>query len=234
MPGKTIAYARKTGVGLVRMNNEDNQFVDAGKTLFCAADGMGGGQEGETASRIVCEEIEKVDIRGDFVERLERVELAIAKADIRIRDIARVSGYDQMGSTASVLVVDHEYPSRAAIHYIGDTRVYRVREATLEQLTRDHTVAGGGDRSNPMAHMLTRAIGTGPFKPGDWKVVDVKHGDKIVICSDGLHDVITDHLLSDIMNATDDVEEISDLLERYILHLGAPDNYTYFVLKIGG
>lgn len=233
MPGKRIKFASKTGVGLVRMNNEDNYCSDALKTLFCVADGMGGGEEGETASRIVCEEVGKVDIQGDFIERLERLELAIAKADIRIRDIARVSGYNQMGSTASALVIDHENPSRAAIHYLGDTRVYRVRDTILEQLSRDHTVAGGGDRSNPLAHMLTRAIGTGPFKAGDWKVVDLKVGDKLVICSDGLHDVVTDHLLSDILNATDDVEEISDLLERYILHLGAPDNYTYFVIRVG-
>lgn len=95
-----FAYVTANEKGLVRKDNEDTAFVDEAKTVFCVADGMGGGSEGATASRIVCEEVEKAVANApNLVERMRSVVTAIDAANRRIQSYAEERGFKTMGST---------------------------------------------------------------------------------------------------------------------------------------
>ena len=233
--------------GLVRKDNQDSVFVDGAKSVFCVADGMGGGSEGATASRFVCEEIAKVADRGMFSERLKAAAAAIAAANDRIRAYAGERDFKQMGSTMAVLLLDSSDNRRAAICHVGDSRIYRIRRRRADLLTNDHTVGGQlGDltkgvlsagfksRTNPLAHVLTRAIGAADKVEGDWKKIDVANGDRFLICSDGVHDVVSDARIGSILSGPDDLAAASRHLTDEIVRGGAPDNFSYVMIEFGG
>lgn len=232
--------------GAVRKENEDHVFVDGANTLFCVADGMGGGSEGARASEIVCEELAKV-ASGDFAARIESVDAAIAAANARILRYAREKGFKQMGSTVALLAVDPADVCRAAICHVGDSRVYRVRGGTAELLTADHTIGGQlsafakgrqadelKNRANPLAHVLTRAIGVEPKVSADWRKIDVRDGDLFLVCSDGVHDVISDAQVGEILSAALDLDAAVKALSAQVVACGAPDNYSFVIVRFGG
>lgn len=231
--------------GLVRKDNQDHLFVDGAKTLFCVADGMGGGSDGALASEIVCAEIAKVGAVG-FTERMRAVDAAIAAANGRILDHVREKGLKQMGSTVAVLLLDPEDARRAAICHVGDSRIYRVRGGIAELLTHDHTIGGQlselakgkqssdfRSRANPLAHVLTRAIGVGPEVAGDWRRLDLAEDDAFLVCSDGVHDVISDSQVGEFLSLSKSPEEAADVLSKQIVKCGAPDNYSFVLIRIG-
>ena len=233
--------------GLVRKDNQDSVFVDRAKTVFCVADGMGGGSEGATASRFVCEEIEKLVAAKTLAARMEAVEAAVVAANERIRAYAREREFKQMGSTVAVLLLDPSDSRRAAICHIGDSRIYRIRRRKAELLTHDHTIGGQlGDltkgvlsagfrsRTNPLAHVLTRAIGGADKIEGDWKKIDVADGDRFLICSDGVHDVVSDERIGTLLSQTYDIGTAATRLKDAVIGNGAPDNYTYVIAEMGG
>ena len=233
--------------GLVRKDNQDSVFVDGAKTVFCVADGMGGGSEGATASRFVCEEIGKAVAAKTLAERMEAVEAAVVAANDRIRAYAKERDFKQMGSTVAVLLVDPSDVRRAAICHIGDSRIYRVRRGSAELLTHDHTIGGQlsafatGDqaaglksRANPLAHILTRAIGAAGKVEGEWRKIDLADGDRYLVCSDGVHDVVSDSLVGEILTVERGLKSASKRLGEVIVRNGAPDNYTYVIIETGG
>ena len=233
--------------GAVRKDNQDTVFVDGAKTVFCVADGMGGGAEGATASRFVCEEIGKTFTAKTLAERMEAVEAAVTAANDRIRAYAKERDFKQMGSTVAVLLVDPSGSRRAAICHIGDSRIYRIRSRKAELLTHDHTIGGQlGDltkgvlsagfrsRTNPLAHVLTRAIGGADKIEGDWKKIDVADGDRFLICSDGVHDVVSDERIGTLLSQTYDIGIAAPRLKDAVIGNGAPDNYTYVIAEMGG
>ena len=233
--------------GAVRKDNQDSVFVDKAKTVFCVADGMGGGSEGATASRFVCEEIEKAGTAKTLAERMEAVEAAVAAANDRIRAYAKERDFKQMGSTAAVLLADPSDVRRAAICHVGDSRIYRIRRRMAEPLTHDHTIGGQlGDltngitaagfksRTNPLSHVLTRAIGAADKVEGDWKKINVADGDRFLVCSDGVHDVVSDEKIGSILSEPDDLAEASRHLTDEIVRNGAPDNFSYVMIAFGG
>ena len=233
--------------GLVRKDNQDTVFVDRAKTVFCVADGMGGGSEGATASRFVCEEIGKAVAAKTLAERMEAVESAIVAANDRICAYAKERNFKQMGSTVAVLLVDPSDVRRAAICHVGDSRIYRIRRRTAALLTHDHTIGGQlGDmtkgvlaagfksRTNPLAHVLTRAIGAADKVEGDWKKIDVEDGDRFLICSDGVHDVVSDARIGVILSCPGGLKESSRRLADEVVRHGAPDNFSYVMVEFGG
>ena len=246
--GPKVACVTASETGLVRKDNQDSLFVDAARTVFCVADGMGGGSEGATASRFVCEEVEKaVASATDFAARARAVDAAIGAANARILAYAEEKRFRQMGSTLAVLLIDPEDGRRAAICHIGDSRVYRVRRGSAELLTHDHTVGGQlGDmskgvlaagfksRTNPLAHVLTRAIGATDRVEGDWKEVDVADGDRFLICSDGVHDVVSDARIGSILSGSNSLAVASRHLADEVVRNGAPDNFSYVMVEFGG
>lgn len=242
-----VACLTVSETGLVRKDNQDAAFVDAAKTVFCVADGMGGGSEGGTASRFVCEEVAKATDAQTLVARMEAVDAAIRAANKRIRAYAQERGFAQMGSTVAVLLVDPENSRRGAVCHVGDSRIYRVRRGNVEQLTKDHTVGGqlselvGGaqaiglrSRANPLAHVLTRAIGMEGCVLGDWRKVDISEGDAFLVCSDGVHDVVSDSLIGELLTAEPEPATAADRLRDEVVRNGAPDNFTYIVIRMRG
>ena len=243
----TAVCVTASETGAVRKDNQDTVFVDKAKTVFCVADGMGGGSEGATASRFVCEEIEKAVAVKALAERMEAVEAAITAANDRIRAYAKERDFKQMGSTAAVLLLDPSDNIRAAICHVGDSRIYRIRLRKAELLTHDHTIGGQlGDltkgimaagfksRTNPLAHVLTRAIGAADKVEGDWKKIDVAAGDRFLICSDGVHDVVSDERIGTILSGLEGLKDASKRLSDEIVRSGAPDNFSYVMVGVGG
>jgi len=233
--------------GLVRRDNQDNVFVDEMKTVFCVADGMGGGAEGATASRFVCEALAKVAAAENLVGRMETVDIAIREANDRIRTYAKERDFKQMGSTVAVLLFDPTNARRGAICHVGDTRIYRVRRGVAELLTKDHTIGGQlsefargqqaadlKSRTNPLAHVLTRVIGVDEKVSGDWRKVDIEEGDVFLVCSDGVHDVVADSLIGEILSVEPDLAAASRRMREEIVRNGAPDNFTYVIVELGG
>lgn len=233
--------------GAVRKDNQDSVFVDEAKTVFCVADGMGGGSEGSTASRFVCEEIAKTVDAETFSERLKATDAAIAAANDRIRAYAKERDFKQMGSTVAVLLLDPSDSRRAAICHVGDSRIYRIRNRKAELLTHDHTIGGQlGDltkgvlsagfksRTNPLAHVLTRAIGATDRVEGEWRKIDVADGDRFLVCSDGVHDVVPNERIGSILSGSEDLATASRHLTDEIVRGGAPDNFSYVMIEFGG
>lgn len=233
----------RTERGLVRRENEDSVLCLGEHALFAVADGMGGGEEGGLASRIVCEEIKRGVASSDFPRRIDEVAGAVARANARIFEYAKNRGIRQMGSTVALLALDG---GRCAIGSVGDSRVYRLRNGKAVQLTRDHSVgvelaervgASAGRRfalrSNPLAHILTRAVGTEPSVEIEWRKIDVRPDDRFLICSDGIHDVIGTDELGRILSV-DDLPAAASALDREVLRCGAPDNYSFVIVDAGG
>lgn len=229
--------------GLVRKDNQDSIFVSADNTVFCVADGMGGGSDGALAGRIVCEEVESASAAISSGLR-EAVDRAIENANRRVRDHAIRQGFRQMGSTALVLVFDPEDDTRVSICHVGDSRVYRIRDSRVELMTSDHTIGNQlvrlanaetakklRSRANPLSHILTRAIGSkDPVEP-EWRDVDVRAGDWFLACSDGVHDVLDEERIQEIFAGEKTLDGFSDRLRTEVLGAGAPDNFSYIVIK---
>jgi len=233
--------------GMVRQDNQDHVYVDAEARVFCVADGMGGGAEGARASAIVCEHLRKAKL-GAPLRPLEDVETAVdeavAAAHAEISAYASAKGFEQMGSTVAVVAFDGFDMKHAAICHVGDSRVYRIRRGMAEALTRDHTVGSAcaefagknakafRDRANPLAHVLTRAVGVSeaPLRT-EWRRVDVRPGDRFVICSDGVHDVITDARLA-VYAGGGTLASASVRLAKEVVAKGAPDNYSFVIVEV--
>jgi len=241
-----ISAVSESSVGLVRENNEDHLLADGVLGVYGVADGMGGGADGEKASEIVCAEVATL-LRLqplDFAARMEAVCNAIICSNAAIYDYSTAMKFDQMGSTASLLVLDPEDGSQAAICHIGDSRIYRFRKGAIRLLTQDHsvgaelarrlgTMAECASRSNPLSHVLTRAIGTGKSVSPDWKKLVVEPGDRYLLCTDGVHDVIEDERMLEIVGKGS-LAEAKRSLAQAVMEEGAPDNFSFVILDVEG
>ena len=243
---KGIKSTSRSETGLVRKANEDSVLCLDQMAVFAVADGMGGGSDGALASRMVCEELSRGVCAKVYLRRVDEIGRAVAAANARILEHAKRHGFRQMGSTVALLAVDETSFARGVIGYVGDSRVYRVRSGVAELLTRDHSVgaelekevgsAAGRDfsaRSNPLSHILTRSVGVKDDVLLEWRKIDIVDGDRFVICSDGVHDVIETDALGRIVAACD-IEKAADALAAKVVECGAPDNYSFVIVEIGG
>ncbi|MBR2838122.1 MAG: serine/threonine-protein phosphatase [Kiritimatiellae bacterium] len=240
-PSLEAVFVSETG--LVRADNQDNVLVSVAQGVFCVADGMGGGAEGAKASATVCHEVKLMtNIAGaTFSERVSAVRASIVDANAAIYAYAKERGFAKMGSTAVVMVFDQNDPSHASIINVGDSRVYRIRSGLVSLLTRDHSVgrelsdfagaraADFRSRANPLTHVLTRAVGVHPSVQSDEREVDVRPGDRFVLCSDGVHDVVSDARLG-VFAAGGTLESAAERLAAEVLKCGAPDNYSFVLV----
>jgi PPM family protein phosphatase len=210
----------KSDVGVLRSVNEDRLFFDAERGLLVLADGMGGHKAGETASAIAVEVVARAltaqrlrGRRNEALRRLLRKVFDHANRLVRTASQSRAHAPgnhpDQtMGTTMALLLMNE---SQATIAYVGDSRVYRLRERKLELLTRDHSLLqkqidrGTLDveiaRQSHNRHLVTRGLGQAETVEVEF-VDDTPLVDDIyLICSDGLNDMIDDDEIETVLNA---------------------------------
>ena len=242
-PEGTIAFrtATMSDVGLVRKENQDHFFCHADTGIFCVADGMGGGQGGALASQWTIEALDAVTAPTADAYQTQAT-VALQNANDRIRQYASEQGYKMMGTTVALLRIDPKFPTLGLVGHAGDTRVYRLRANRLDPLTTDHTVGNelgrayssfGGmesknlkSRQNPLTHVLTRAVGTQMLVNPEWKTVNVFKGDRYLLCSDGVHDMLSDADLCKLMSSSRNPETVVENISQAVRAAGAGDNYT--------
>jgi protein phosphatase len=226
-----------THVGKVRQQNEDSYMVSAVSGVWAVADGMGGHDAGDVASRTVVEELERIPPASTAAGLLADCEARIVDANNRLRRLADARHGGVIGATVAVLLVYEEF---FACVWAGDSRIYRVRESDIEQLTVDHTevqqlIADGKlsteeARTWPRRNVITRAIG--PYEDLELELTcgTLAPGDTFVICSDGLTNHVEDGEISAL--ATDNPpQRAADLLISLTLDRGATDNVTAVVVR---
>lgn len=237
-----MSLGRSAGVtdtGRRRRRNEDSYVCEP--PLFAVADGMGGAQAGEVASRLaaaVLQEAEGAELSRDAV--VELIQEANRRVYSRSNEDAAVSG---MGTTMTVALV--ESTDTVVIGHVGDSRAYRIREGRLEQLTDDHSLVAELMRSgklspeeaetHPQRSVITRALGTEPDVDVDTFVLETKPGDVFLLCSDGLTTMVSDREILELADGSGgDLDALARRLVEAANSSGGEDNITVVVFEIAG
>ena len=218
-----------------------------GQGVFCVADGMGGAQGGEVASKAVVDALMNAFLESPAAVHAVTAdaaatifELAMNEASQWIKNRADRIGISGTGTTVVGLVFDRVTPSQGIALHAGDSRAYRMRYHKLEQLTTDHSVAAAAglpDDSTlpPMFRgVITRAVGLEQTVILDFTRFDVKSGDLFLLCSDGLDKMLSHHRIQRILrkHQFDPLETIARSLIDEALHEGGDDNVTVIVVRI--
>ena len=225
------AYARASDTGKKRRRNEDSYVV--APPLFAVADGMGGAQAGEVASKLAAAALEDTDSGSSSGQ--ERVVSLIQEANRRVYARANTDpATSGMGTTMTVALVEGQV---VTIGHVGDSRAYLVRAGSLEQLTEDHSLVNellkSGKLSpqeaetHPQRSVITRAVGTDPDVEVDAFTVDALEGDVFLLCSDGLTDMVDDEGILDVVERYhDDLDRVAKSLVSAANRGGGEDNIT--------
>jgi protein phosphatase len=237
-PLGVVDEAGVTRTGHVRRNNEDSYLIRG--DLFMIADGMGGAAAGEVASAMCAEAFAELDLirqRGD--DALRR---AVQTANQRIHERAasdpEAAG---MGTTVTAALVEED--GRIAFANVGDSRAYLLREGALQRLTEDHSVVAelvaSGQISeqeagtHPQRNVVTRVLGAEATVQVDTFWLQAQADDLIMLCSDGLTDMVSEDEFARILGRPGDCEAIAQELVRAALAGGGEDNVTVVLFRIG-
>ncbi|MBM9603808.1 PP2C family protein-serine/threonine phosphatase [Desulfopila inferna] len=249
-----ITYAALTDKGLKRKNNEDAYSIEKGPRqsnvndrydeLLCViADGMGGHSCGEVASRMACDEFSGFLDRQLLRQRPEVIEKRFQQKIFDIDNRIRNHGFTNtpcmdMGTTLSAILFLRE---KAVIAHVGDSRIYRLRNRNLKQLTTDHNLVQDLVReglitpeaalTHPFRNKLTQAIGTNePVEQVDTQRIQLAHGDRFILSTDGLHGEVGHAEIEQVLLASDSPEGAAEQLISLALQGGGSDNITVLVI----
>jgi PPM family protein phosphatase len=226
-----------TQTGNVRRTNEDAHLIR--EPLFVVADGMGGAQAGELASRMAADEFSSLDLAAADGEGTLRE--VITRANGRIIERARNDpGAAGMGTTVTAALV--QAGGRVAFAHVGDSRAYLLRGGALQRLSEDHSLVGelmrAGQLSeaeaevHPQRSVITRALGADPNVEVDTFTLQGEPGDVVLLCSDGLNTMVDDASIGRIMADGGGAEATARQLVRAALAAGGEDNVTALVFRL--
>jgi protein phosphatase len=229
--------AAVTDTGRRRLDNEDAFVLEP--PLFAVADGMGGAQAGEVASRLAVSTIEERGL--GLRDEAALVEL-LRLANTRIHELStRDPGVTGMGTTATVAVVD-EAAGTVTLGHVGDSRAYLIRDGAIAQLTDDHSLVAELVRSgriteeealvHPARSVITRVLGTDPVVDVDTTTDAVQPGDLILMCSDGLSAMLRDEAILEHVLAAEGPAEASEALVAAANAAGGDDNITVVLFEV--
>src|SRR2546421_2012553 len=231
-------FAGASDTGKKRRRNEDAYVV--APPLFAVADGMGGAQAGEVASKLAAAALEDTDPGG--LRGSERVTSLIQEANRRVYERSNADpSASGMGTTMTVALVEGDL---VTFGHVGDSRAYLVRDGGMEQLTEDHSLVNellkSGKLSaeeaetHPQRSVITRAVGTDPDVDVDSFTVHTQDGDVFLICSDGLTDMVDDRAILDaVEHHRDNLDRLTKQLVSAANRGGGEDNITVVAFSIG-
>ncbi|MBW3577772.1 MAG: protein phosphatase 2C domain-containing protein [Actinobacteria bacterium] len=214
-------------IGRVRGRNEDALLVDDDHNFFVVADGLGGHPAGDVASRTAVETLDRHldDLsRGDPADALVS---ALRAADDAIRSEAATDQRRAGMATTAVVARVTDGGEEAWVAHVGDSRAYLVREADLRRITRDHTTGGLFGRGS-----ITQALGTGDGIDPDVTHIDLVPGDRLLLCTDGLTDMVPEDAIAKIAAAPDDPQAACQRLVDAANERGGVDNITVIVVEV--
>lgn len=242
------AFAGQTDKGLVRAINQDAYYMDEEGRFFIVADGMGGHAAGQEASRIAQETIRHCLDTGlkDGEPPEELLERAFHSANRAIlADQVEHPENADMGTTAVAILLppsDRDIPSKLWCANLGDSRIYRFRDHRLEQITEDDTwvaqaVKAGAlqadeARLHPWRHVLSQCLGREEMGEVELCALEVEAGDRLLLCSDGLTEELSDERIAEELAATDDCQEAAERLIQAAKDEGGRDNITVILVKL--
>ncbi len=235
--------------GLRRSNNEDAVlFMTPGRpwierclgSLAIVSDGIGGYERGEKASAMVVDLLSKYYFKGAGQPK-EKLRDAAIKTNNSVA-IEGIASSHKMGATCTALAILED---QLYFLHIGDSRAYILQNNQLTQVTRDHTVATEMASSASMRHSeetmlfnphaLTKAMGVETSNTCQADIFSIKntltHGDRILLCSDGVHGHIKQEELQSFLQQRKDLKEITDQLVKIILQRGATDNFSFILVE---
>ena len=236
----TTLSAAASHVGKVRANNQDSGY--AGEHLFVVADGMGGHAGGDVASALAIQSIAHIDRPFDTAsDAAAALRDALLEANQELAETVfehpELAG---MGTTVSGFV---RVGDRLALAHIGDSRVYRWRDGTLTQMTKDHTfvqrlvdsgrITAEEAAMHPRRSVLMRVLGDVELSPEiDVEVLETRPGDRWVLCSDGLSGFVEEDRIGELLDENPDAGAAVEALIEESLDHGAPDNVTVIVVGV--
>ena len=235
-----LHYALRSDVGLLREGNEDSAY--AGPRLLVIADGMGGHAAGEVASAVAISAITPLDnqhfTRGE--EMLDALAAAVAAARDTLHDMSVSDpAVEGMGTTLTALLWND---AEVAVCHIGDSRAYLLRDNDLYQITRDHTLiqslvdegrlSPAAAANHPQRSLIMRALQGSTDAEPDLAIHEATLGDRYLLCSDGLTDVVSDKDVHHVLSTVADADEAVDHLITLAIRNGGPDNITCIVADV--
>jgi protein phosphatase len=246
-----VQFGQASDFGKVRTNNEDamGSFIPASRQhvrshgyLFVVADGVGGMDLGEVASAtavsVMTEEFAQAQAGTMLISLLPRL---IQHANAAVHDCRLTPNYrgKNMATTLVACALRHD---QAIVSHVGDSRCYLVREGRAKQITQDHTLVNeqrkmGLISAREMAesesrHVLIRSLGPEMFVSADTTALTLMPGDVLVLCTDGLHDEMSDREIASIVTQSKSIDELARELVARAVELDGADNTTAQVVKV--
>lgn len=227
-----------TNVGMVRKINEDSIMTNPEVGLWAVADGMGGYEAGDVASNMIVSslaEIKKHDCLHNFVDDIED---KIIDANTRILEYSEIMHDGRiLGSTIVSLLIQGQV---GVCLWAGDSRLYRLRNNELKQISRDHShvqelidqcaITEEEAMNHPDSNVITRAVGTSDELYVDINAFNVQVGDTFLLCSDGLYNAVDENMIEHYMKSFDTDDAVKQMIVM-ALENGAPDNVSIILVK---
>ncbi|MCU1409308.1 MAG: Serine/threonine protein phosphatase [Rhodoglobus sp.] len=235
--GIVLAVASLTDPGLKREVNEDSLFAES--PVFLVADGMGGYEAGDLASAAVVAAFR--GLAGDGFAELTGIRAALVAASVGVAEVAGTTSRGAGSTVTGAVLVEHEGVPHWLVFNVGDSRVYRHFGSELEQLTVDHSlgqelVDKGELRREDMSafadrNVITRAIGAADSTADSW-LVPVVNGERLLICSDGLHSELPDEGIRATLTMSGKPESAVATLVQRAKAAGGRDNISVIVIDV--
>jgi protein phosphatase len=254
---KTAFTVHGTGItdtGRARNHNEDAIAWDESHGVALLADGMGGHNAGDVASRLCLQTLTEVLLPAlekplrlrpnkNMSKHATLVRRSVNKANAAIFDNAEANPKRKGMGTTLVMVLFYE--DKAVVAHVGDSRVYRLRGNTLEQITADHSlvrelleqgvISEEEAENNPYSHVITKAVGVRPRVVAEVQELEARPGDVFLLCSDGLTDLVEDHTIKEtLVAAAGNWQRAAQRLVDLANNNGGRDNISVVIAALGG
>ncbi len=230
--------ASTTHAGKIRNINEDSLMVNDSIPLWAVADGMGGHEAGDLASKMVVDSLDSIAACEHLSDFVDHIEDALLQVNSEILDLSAIKYHGKtMGSTVVLMTVSGVV---GICMWAGDSRLYRLREDQLAQISRDHSqveemiargmISRDDADSHPSSNVITRAVGAGDELYIDVAAFNIQEGDTYLLCSDGLYNEVADEDIMTCLNMKYVGQSTTTLL-NYALSNGARDNISIVVSR---